>query len=764
MTTQGILVDSVFAGLTGSTGNFVNKRLAGGRVAFHPAGGANTYKNIYTSATVGGSTLIDQSVNSGVVLNEAGSAEVYAVGHYLCKAYDSDNVLQITFELRYGDVTSDGSGGSAAATSILDIKSSYGTNAADINNAITYANANSASHFVFLFKDANFTLENNMAFPANVTMQVEPTAKLMLYAGVNSVTINGPIKHDFNQIFKHENNTTCTVTIDPKYTEQVYPQWFGAVPDGTSDSSFFVTKALATGIKRLVLAGGNFKLNSNITIPSNVEIIRKGGSDFTLASGVTVSGLGTKATVFDKVSATSILGPVTGNVTGNLTGSLTTGSTERLKIESDGKVKMFNDGVGIFPSGATNEDSYSLSFYHDAASHDSPGDGNLPLGGTNIGFNVENADGSYWKYAKIETSSLFDEGEMGLYVKDDSDEWTGLKIQDDMATFYSNAKIYSDGKITTPGDIVVDTNTFKVDTTNNRVGIGTATPSTTLDVNGDLTVDTTTLKVDSTNNRIGIGTATPTQTLDVRGAIQTRASVPDIYVDSTVTNTFRGLFLKENDTNKSGIIQYGSTHSSEANNLAIKNYVSSGDIKFYTNNTNRMNIHDSGSIYINRSVAGVGPGFVFTSTGASYQYKDGTYTSYMMLFYRGLPSSTTLVGGITTTGTSTSYNTSSDYRLKENVKPIKDGLSRLMKLKPNKFNFISDKDTVVDGFIAHETQEVVPEAVTNQKDDIDEEGNPKYQGIDQGKLVPLLVAAVQELSKKVTAQEKIIKTLQKKVN
>ncbi len=654
MTTQGILVDAVFAGLTGTTGDFVNKRLSGGRVAFHPAGGANTYKNVYTSATVGGSTLIDQSVNSGVVLNDAGSAEVYAVGHYLCKAYDSNNVLQITFELRYGDVTSDGSGGSAVATAILDIKSSYGTNAADINNAITYANANSTSHFVFLFKDANFTLENNMAFPANVTMQVEPTAKLMLYAGVNAVTINGPIKHDFNQIFKYENNTTCTVTIDPKHTEQAYPQWFGAVPDGTSDSSFFVTKALATGIKRLVLAGGNFKLNSNITIPSDVEIIRKGGSDFTLASGVTVSGLGTKATVFDKLSATSILGPVTGNVTGNLTGNLTGNVTGNLTGDVTGDLT-----------------------------------GNV----------TGNASG------------------------------TALSV-----TAASQPTITSLGTLTS------------------------------LSVSGDVVVDTTTLKVDSTNNRVGIGTASPVNELDVRGNILTRASVPDIYVDSTVTNTFRGLFLKENNTNKSGILQYGSTHSSEANNLAIKNYVSSGDIGFYTNNTNRMTIEDGGNIYINRSVAGTGPGFVFTDTGLAALYQEGTSASYMMVFFRNLPSTTTQVGGILTTGTSTSYFTSSDYRLKENVKPITDGLSRLMELKPSRFNFISDKDKVVDGFLAHEAAEVVPESVSGQKDDIDEEGNPEYQGIDQGKLVPLLVAAVQELSKKVTAQEKIIKTLQKKVN
>ncbi len=701
MTTQGILVDAVFAGLTGTTGDFVNKRLSGGRVAFHPAGGANSYKNIYTSATVGGSTLIDQSVNSGVVLNEAGSAEVYAVGHYLCKAYDSNNVLQITFELRYGDVTSDGSGGSASSTAILDIKSSYGTNAADINNAITYANANSTSEFVFLFKDANFTLENNMTFPANVTMQVEPTAKLMLYAGVNAVTINGPIKHDFNQIFKYENNTTCTVTIDPKYTEQAYPQWFGAVPDGTSDSSFFVTKTLATGIKRLVLAGGNFKLNSNITIPSDVEIIRKGGSDFTLASGVTVSGLGTKATVFDKLSATSILGPVTGNVTGNLTGNVTGNLTGNLTGNVTGN--LTGDVTGDLTGNVTG-----------------------------------NASG------------------------------TALSV-----TAASQPTITSLGTLTS------------------------------LSVSGDVVVDTTTLKVDSTNNRVGIGTASPVNELDVRGNILTRASVPDIYVDSTVTNTFRGLFLKENNTNKSGILQYGSTHSSEANNLAIKNYVSSGDIGFYTNNTQRIRIDNGGNIFTSESMV-VG--------GTSLESQAVTLYSNGVLYARtsGLPVATFRrdqsygvlvwfrynsysVGNIAISQTSTSYNTSSDYRLKENVKPITDGLSRLMQLKPSRFNFISDKDTFVDGFIAHEAQEVVPESVTGVKDGMKEVGNitdkdgkiieekvekpenlkegqkwqktgkkEDYQGIDQAKLVPLLVAAVQELSEKVTAQEKIIKTLQKK--
>ena len=102
------------------------------------------------------------------------------------------------------------------------------------------------------------------------------------------------------------------------------------------------------------------------------------------------------------------------------------------------------------------------------------------------------------------------------------------------------------------------------------------------------------------------------------------------------------------------------------------------------------------------------------------------------------------VGNITINGTSTTYNTSSDYRLKENVAPIEDASGRVMSLNPCRFNFIAEPDTTVDGFLAHEAQEVVPEAVTGEKDAVDEEGKPEHQGIDQSKLVPLLTAALQE--------------------
>ena len=135
------------------------------------------------------------------------------------------------------------------------------------------------------------------------------------------------------------------------------------------------------------------------------------------------------------------------------------------------------------------------------------------------------------------------------------------------------------------------------------------------------------------------------------------------------------------------------------------------------------------------------------------------------------------VGSITTNGSSTTYSTSSDYRLKENVSYDFDATTRLKQLKPARFNFIVDADTTVDGFIAHEVSDIVPEAISGEKDAmkteeyevtpavLDEDGNviteavmgtrevPDYQGIDQSKLVPLLVKTIQELEARITTLE-----------
>ena len=129
-----------------------------------------------------------------------------------------------------------------------------------------------------------------------------------------------------------------------------------------------------------------------------------------------------------------------------------------------------------------------------------------------------------------------------------------------------------------------------------------------------------------------------------------------------------------------------------------------------------------------------------------------------------------VVGSVTTVSSSTAYNTSSDYRLKENVSSISDGITRLKTLKPSRFNFKADTDKTLDGFLAHEVT-AVPEAITGEKDAVavqadvdkgisDKVGDPIYQQIDQSKLVPLLTAALQEAITKIETLETKVAALE----
>jgi hypothetical protein len=128
----------------------------------------------------------------------------------------------------------------------------------------------------------------------------------------------------------------------------------------------------------------------------------------------------------------------------------------------------------------------------------------------------------------------------------------------------------------------------------------------------------------------------------------------------------------------------------------------------------------------------------------------------------------TLVGNVGVDNASTIFNTSSDYRLKENEVAISDGIERLKQLKPYKFNFKIQADKTVDGFFAHEVSSIVPEAITGEKDATetytddngDEQTRIKPQGIDQSKLVPLLTAALKEAITKIETLEAKVAALE----
>ncbi len=186
---------------------------------------------------------------------------------------------------------------------------------------------------------------------------------------------------------------------------------------------------------------------------------------------------------------------------------------------------------------------------------------------------------------------------------------------------------------------------------------------------------------------------------------------------------------------------------------------SAANIDFVTSSTDRMKITSGGDVLMggfaaNGSVSPTLNGFGFTASGTATAVCNFSDVNEMFVFNQRDGAGTTQIdfrngnverGKIQWTTSGTSYNSTSDYRLKENVVEMTGALDRVNQLKPSRFNFIADADKTVDGFLAHEVQEIVPEAITGEKDEIRNDGTPRYQGIDQSKLVPLLVGAIQEL-------------------
>ena len=175
-----------------------------------------------------------------------------------------------------------------------------------------------------------------------------------------------------------------------------------------------------------------------------------------------------------------------------------------------------------------------------------------------------------------------------------------------------------------------------------------------------------------------------------------------------------------------------------------------------TSGTERMRIDSSGNVVINdTSVIGNGKlSLLFHGSSGNglviHNSWSGNDASYVV--FRNYQGST--VGQISATQTATTYGTSSDYRLKENVVDLDGAIDRVKQLAPKRFNFIVDADKTVDGFLAHEAQTVVPEAVTGEKD------GEKMQGIDQSKLVPLLTAALKEAITKIETLEAKVAALE----
>jgi predicted RNA-binding protein with TRAM domain len=180
-------------------------------------------------------------------------------------------------------------------------------------------------------------------------------------------------------------------------------------------------------------------------------------------------------------------------------------------------------------------------------------------------------------------------------------------------------------------------------------------------------------------------------------------------------------------------------------------------LRFNTSATERMRIDSNGKVLVGRTTAyndgSIGTP-VFQSTSSTGAFAGGAFisSSTSATTQIGFVNPNGTVGTISSTGTATAYTTSSDYRLKENVQPMVGALDTIAQLNPVTYNWKVDGSDG-QGFIAHELQAVVPDCVSGEKDAVDDEGRPRYQGVDTSFLVATLVSAIQELTARIAALE-----------
>jgi len=289
------------------------------------------------------------------------------------------------------------------------------------------------------------------------------------------------------------------------------------------------------------------------------------------------------------------------------------------------------------------------------------------------------------------------------------------------------------------------------------------------DIVGISTGGTERVRVDSSGN-VGIGTSSPSQRLHVAGKtlFSTTSGAYEGGFVSGGSNTFSLLYAQST----SGTLYCGVNGTSAGSPIDVSGILdnasyfgarSNHSVQFFTNNTVRATIDSSGNLLVGTTNQ-INSGLICAQANlnnlnpVSLRNTAAQGSAQSFVFFSN--SAGNKAGSIDHTGTTTvAYTTSSDYRMKENVAPMTGALEMVQQLNPVTYTWKED-GKAGQGFIAHELQEVCPDAVSGEKDAVDEEGNPQYQGVDTSFLVGILTAAIKELKSELDAAKARIEQLE----
>ena len=429
----------------------------------------------------------------------------------------------------------------------------------------------------------------------------------------------------------------------------------------------------------------------------------------------------------------------------------TTNSSEKVRITSAGLV-----GIG------TSAPATALQVNGDIRAVGAAGTG-YELNDANTKISIPAANSIAFSTSGVERVRINNIGQVGIGVTAPEQL---LHIGGNNGIRFGNAAATpkADISYTSSGDEFLDIKIQGTTTGYGNIRFSTGpTPSerARIDSSGRLLVGTSSATGSTVTNQVHIESSSDYTSLKVSSNSTTADQSPFVVFSRSRGTSNGAVTIVTNNDSLGGLLFAGANGSNLNSNAAsIRAYVDGtpgaadmpGRLVFSTtsdgadNPTERMRISNDGTVFIGQTANPATATLVLkvptgSGNGVNAQITSNTGTSFPWSNYNA---SNTYVGGISCTSTATSFPTSSDYRLKTNVQPLADAISLVSQLKPSTFEFNENLGETVQGFIAHELQEVVPLAVIGEKDAEDANGNPIYQGVDAAKLVPLLTAALQE--------------------